>query len=72
MSIKLEGTINYNGNDWYVIKEYLKEQISSLTKRLLNPDTSWDDTNKLRGSILALQTMLDTESYHREGQHSGI
>ncbi len=57
-----EKYINFNGNDWLVLKTYLRYQQESIIGQLVGPDVTNDEANRLRGEIGRIRTILNLEA----------
>lgn len=55
--------INITSNDWVAIKVYISEQLDILYKKLKNPVNDINETQVLRGHILALESLLSIEDH---------
>lgn len=56
-----EQYINFNGNDWLVLKAYLKHQLENCIGKLVG-DVDNDEANRLRGEIGRIRTILNLEA----------
>lgn len=72
-----EESINFEGRDWSILREWLRYEIDSATYMLCGNITH-DESNKLRGKILFAKTILDLEAAQiarrttlAPGPHSG-
>ena len=57
--------INYASKDWFHIKQILLKYQEDAVSRLVGECTA-DETNKIRGLILAYKTILALEPFARE------
>lgn len=52
-------SINYKGNDWGVLEDWLKVELSDTYKRLAVLTMKEEETQQMRGRISLLTMMLD-------------
>lgn len=57
--------INYSSKDWFHIKQILLKSQEDAVSKLVG-DCSAEETNKIRGLILAYKTILALESFARD------
>lgn len=51
--------MNYIGEEWYQLKNWLEEELTDSMKRLSNLQCTEAETQQLRGRVSLLNQMLD-------------
>lgn len=65
LAVSPEDNINFNGKDWHTLKTFLQMMLENSVSQLCG-DKPIEDTQKLRGQILCLKTILDLETSARQ------